>query len=68
MAEKHRITVNLNDEEYQTLQRIMGRTDRSLARPGRQASGNCTERRKMSKSPFLARLSDRNASLKKAVR
>lgn len=34
---KYRITVNLEDEEYQALQRLAARTDRSLAWLGRRA-------------------------------
>lgn len=34
---KHRITVNLEDEEYRALQKLAVKTDRSLAWLGRQA-------------------------------
>lgn len=37
MSVKNRITVNLEDDEYQALQRIAASTDRSLAWLGRRA-------------------------------
>jgi len=37
MNAKHRITVNLEDREYQALQRIAAGSDRSLAWLGRRA-------------------------------
>lgn len=37
MTAKHRITVNLDDAEYEALQRIAAGTDRSLAWLGRRA-------------------------------
>lgn len=37
MKPKHRVTINLKQEEYQALQTIAARTDRSLAWLGRKA-------------------------------
>lgn len=37
MTGKHRITVNLEDDEYQALQRLATGSDRSLAWLGRRA-------------------------------
>lgn len=44
MAEKHRITVNLDDDEYQALQRLALKADRSLAWLGRRAICDLVER------------------------
>lgn len=44
MADKHRITVNLDDDEYQNLQRLALEADRSLAWLGRRAICDLIER------------------------
>lgn len=44
MADKHRITVNLDDDEYQALQRLALDADRSLAWLGRRAICDLIER------------------------
>lgn len=45
MADKHRITVNLDDDEYEALQRLALEADRSLAWLGRRAICDLLERR-----------------------
>jgi len=44
MADKHRITVNLDDDEYRALQRLALKVDRSLAWLGRRAICDLIER------------------------
>ena len=49
MTSKHRITINLDDDEYQALQHVATNMDRSLAWVGRRAictfvaGGQCAE-------------------------
>jgi len=56
MTAKHRITINLDDPEYEALQRIAEGTDRSLAWLGRRAICDFIERRERSEAPLLAGL------------
>jgi predicted transcriptional regulator len=54
MTSKHRITVNLDDEEYEALQRIASGTDRSLAWLGRRAICDFIEQNEKDEAPLLA--------------
>ena len=56
MAAKHRITVNLDDAEYEALQRIAAGTDRSLAWLGRRAICDFIEQREHADAPLLVGL------------
>lgn len=56
MAAKHRITVNLDDAEYEALQRIATGTERSLAWLGRRAICDFIEQRERADAPLLAGL------------
>ena len=56
MTNKHRITVNLDDEEYEALQRIAERSERSLAWLGRRAICDFIERRERADAPLLAEI------------
>ena len=56
MSIKHRITVTLEDAEYEALQNIAEASDRSLAWLGRKAICDFIERRERADAPLLARL------------
>ena len=56
MTAKNRITVNLDDAEYEALQRIAAVTDRSLAWLGRRAICDFIEQRERADAPLLAGL------------
>lgn len=67
MANKHRITVNLDDEEYEALQRIAEGTDRSLAWLGRRAICDFIEEKERAEAPLLAELTEGNLSQRKSA-
>jgi hypothetical protein len=54
MAAKNRITVNLEDAEYEALQRIAERSERSLAWIGRRAICDFIEQRAHEDEPLFA--------------
>lgn len=53
MAAKHRITVNLDDNEYKALQRLAEEADRSLAWLGRRAIFELIEREERRELPLF---------------
>ena len=57
MAAKNRITINLDDAEYEALQRISNVTERSLAWLGRRAICDFIEQRERNDAPLFAGLS-----------
>lgn len=61
MSAKHRITVNLEDAEYEALQRIADASDRSLAWLGRKAICDFLEKKERAETPLLAGLAKANA-------
>lgn len=67
MSSKHRITVNLEDAEYEALQRIAEGTDRSLAWLGRKAICDFIEQREREEVPLLAGLADSNSRTKQSA-
>jgi predicted transcriptional regulator len=56
MSVKHRITVNLDDAEYQALQLIAEGSERSLAWLGRKAICDLIDQHERSEAPLLAGL------------
>lgn len=56
MSTKHRITVNLEDTEYEALQRIADASERSLAWLGRKAICDFLKEKEQSEAPLLAGL------------
>lgn len=58
MAVKHRITVNLEDDEYETLVAIAGRSDRSMAWVGRRAILDFIAAQEHAEVPLLAGVRD----------
>lgn len=54
MAVKHRITVNLEDDEYEALIDIATRADRSMAWVGRQAIAEFISSQERQEVPLLA--------------
>jgi predicted transcriptional regulator len=67
MAAKHRITVNLDDAEYEALQRIAAGTDRSLAWLGRRAICDFIEQRERADAPLLAGLMAEETSARQSA-
>lgn len=61
MSAKHRITVNLEDAEYEALQRIADASDRSLAWLGRKAICDLIESKERAEAPLLAGLAKAGA-------
>lgn len=64
---KHRITVNLEDHEYEALQRIAEGSDRSLAWLGRRAICDLIERRDRETAPLFAILPESASSARRAA-
>ena len=56
MSAKHRVTVNLEEAEYEALHRIAEGTDRSLAWLGRKAICDFIEGHERADAPLLAGL------------
>jgi predicted transcriptional regulator len=54
MAAKHRITINLEDDEYEALVEIAERSDRSMAWVGRRAILDFILARERKEVPLLA--------------
>lgn len=54
MTAKNRITVNLDDAEYEALQRMAEHSERSLAWLGRRAISEFIEQRERDEAPLLA--------------
>jgi len=54
MTAKNRITINLNDKEYQALQKIAEQNDRSLSWLGRKAVCDFIQKREQSLESSLA--------------
>lgn len=67
MSAKHRITVNLEDVEYEALQRIAKGTDRSLAWLGRKAICDFIDQRQRTEEPRLAGLTNPKSRTKQSV-
>lgn len=67
MSVKHRITVNLEDVEYEALQQIAQGTDRSLAWLGRKAICDFIERHQRAEAPLLAGLTNTNSRAKQSA-
>jgi predicted transcriptional regulator len=58
MAAKHRITVNLEDDEYEALVAIAERSDRSMAWVGRRAILDFIAAQEQAEIPLLAGVGD----------
>lgn len=54
MAAKHRITINLEDDEYEALVGIAARSDRSMAWVGRRAILDFIAAQERAEVPLLA--------------
>lgn len=67
MTVKHRITVNLDDDEYEALQRIAAGTERSLAWLGRRAICDFLEQRERADAPLLAGLANKKAPARQST-
>lgn len=67
MPAKRRITVNLEDVEYEALQRIAKSTDRSLAWLGRKAICDFIDQRQRTEAPLLARLTNAKSRAKQSA-
>lgn len=62
MSAKHRISVNLDDAEYEALQRVADASDRSLAWLARKAICDFLEKNERMEAPLLASLTKANAA------
>lgn len=67
MTAKNRITVNLDDDEYEALQRIAAGSDRSLSWLGRKAICDFIERRDRAETPLLAELNDSSENTRRST-
>lgn len=67
MAAKHRITVNLDDAEYEALQRIAASSERSLAWLGRRAICDFIEQRERDDAPLLVGLTAEEPSARQSA-
>ena len=63
MAVKNRVTVNLEDEEYEALVDVAARTDRSIAWVGRRAIVEFLASQEREEVPLLATAGAGGASL-----
>ena len=68
MAAKNRVTVNLEDEEYEALIDVAARTDRSIAWVGRQAIVKFLASQEREEVPLLATAGAGGASFGKPKR
>ena len=68
MAAKNRVTVNLEDEEYEALVDVAARTDRSIAWVGRQAIVEFLASQEREEVPLLATAEAGGASFGKPKR
>lgn len=66
MPAKHRITVNLEDVEYEALQQIAKGADRSLAWLGRKAICDFVNQRQQAEVPLLAGLTNAKSRTKQS--
>lgn len=65
MAVKNRVTVNLEDEEYEALVDVATRADRSIAWVGRQAIVEFLASRERKEVPLLATAGTSSSSIGK---
>ena len=68
MAAKNRVTINLEDEEYEALVDVAARTDRSIAWVGRQAIVEFLASQEREEVPLLATAGAGGASFGKPKR
>lgn len=68
MTAKYRLTVNLDESEYEALQRIANGADRSLAWLGRRAICDFIEARERADAPLLAELANVGTSARQSAR
>lgn len=68
MAAKHRITVNLEDDEYEALVAIAERSDRSMAWVGRRAILDFITAQERAEVPLLAGVGDAASLAGKSAR
>jgi predicted transcriptional regulator len=68
MAARNRITVNLEDDEYEALQRISEVTDRSMAWLSRRAICEFIAQREAAEVPLLSALIDGARSDERSAR
>ncbi len=66
MSAKNRITVNLEDDEYEALQRIAEGSDRSLSWLGRRAICDFIESKDRSEAPLLAGLNEASSTTRRS--
>lgn len=67
MTAKHRITVNLDDDEYGALLRMAEQTDRSLAWLGRRAICDLLEQHEKDTAPPHAEYLDRKNTARQST-
>jgi len=67
MSVKHRITINLENAEYEALQQIAHGTERSLAWLGRKAICDFIEQHQWADVPLLAGLTNANSRAKQSA-
>lgn len=67
MAAKHRITVNLEGDEYEALVAITKRSERSMAWVGRRAILDFIAAQERSEIPLLVGTSDINSLARKSA-